>query len=112
MSKSEIINSASEDENHGAKESGNSHDKNMPHLTKLQPYPVYKPFVSKESPKKTNQEKNNQIRKKTAAKLEILSGALMVVQKAFAARKKKKFLRVISKVYFHLFWRYFYPVIY
>ena len=57
MSKSEIINSASEDENHGAKESGNSHDKNMPDLTKLQPYPVYKPFVSKESPKKTNQEK-------------------------------------------------------
>ena len=80
---------------------------------------MYESCVSKESPKKTNQEKNLQIRKKRAAKLEILSGVLMVnanqrlvMQKAFAAWKKKKFLKVVSKVYFHSFWKYFYPVIY
>ena len=34
------------------------------------------------------------------------------MQKAFAAWKKKKFLKVVSKVYFLSFWKYFYPVIY
>ena len=48
MSKSELINSASEDENHGSEESETSLDEYLSDFTKLQLY-IYKPCVSKES---------------------------------------------------------------
>ena len=47
MSKSELINSASEDENHETEESETSVDEYMSDFTKLQRY-MYKPFVSRE----------------------------------------------------------------
>ena len=36
----------------------------------------------------------------------------LLIQKAFAAWKNMKFVKIISKVYFHLFLKFFYPVIY
>ena len=48
MSKSGLINSASEDENHGSEESETSLDEYLSDFTKLQLY-IYKPCVSKES---------------------------------------------------------------
>ena len=76
--------------------------------------------VFQESPrKKTVSEKNNQFQKKTLARLEILSGVLVVnknqwliMQKAFAAWTNMKIVKVISKLYFHSFLKCFYPVIY
>ena len=50
MSKSELINSASEDQNNGTEESETSDDEYLSHFTKLQPY-VYEPGLSKESVK-------------------------------------------------------------
>ena len=46
MSKSELINSASEDENNGIEESETSHDEYFSNFTKLQPY-MYVPCVSR-----------------------------------------------------------------
>ena len=76
--------------------------------------------VFKKSPReKTTQEKNHQIQKKTLVRLEILSGVLVVntnqwllIQKTFATCINIKFVKVISKVYFHSFFKYFCPVIY
>ena len=48
ISKSELINSASEDENHGTEESETSVDEYLSDFTMPQPY-MYKPCVSKES---------------------------------------------------------------
>ena len=48
MSKFELINSASEDENNGTEESETSNDNYLPDFTKLQPY-MGEPCVSKES---------------------------------------------------------------
>ena len=50
MSKSELINSASEDENNGTEERQTSDDEYLSNFTKLQPY-MYEPCVSKESVK-------------------------------------------------------------
>ena len=50
FSESELINSASEDENNGTEESQISDDEYLPDFTKLQPY-MYEPCVSKESVK-------------------------------------------------------------
>ena len=49
MSKSELINSASEDKNNGTEETETSHDEYLSELTKLPP-DMYETCVSKESP--------------------------------------------------------------
>ena len=73
------------------------------------------PVFQKSLWKKTDQEKNHQIQRKTLVGLEILSGALVVntdqwllMQKALAAWINMKFVKVISKAYFHSFFKYFY----
>ena len=71
--------------------------------------------VLKKSPwKKIAQEKNHQIQKKTLVRLEILSGVFVVNtnQWLFATCISIKFLKVISKVFFHSFLKYFCSVIY
>ena len=73
---SELKNSASEDENNGTEESETADDEYLCHFTKLQSY-MYEPFVSKEW-SETVQEKNHQIQKKALARLEILSGVLVI----------------------------------
>ena len=50
ISKSELINSASEDENNGTEESKTSDDEYLSDITKLEPY-MYNPCVSKETGK-------------------------------------------------------------
>ena len=64
--------------------------------------------------KKVSQKKNHQIQKKAAVELEILSVVIVVnanqrllMQKAYAAWIKKKFLKIISKLYLLSFWKYF-----
>ena len=52
MSKSELINCASEDENNRTEESETSDDEYLPDLTKLQPY-MYENCISKESLKES-----------------------------------------------------------
>ena len=49
MPKSELINSASEDENNGTEKSETSDDEYLPDFAKLQPY-TYKTCVFKKSP--------------------------------------------------------------
>ena len=80
MSSSELINSASEDENNGTKESETS---------EFQQSPL----------KKIAQEKNHRIQKKTLVAMEILSGVLvgntnqwLLMQKAFTAWIKMQFV--------------------
>ena len=51
MSKSELKNGASEDENNGTEENEISDDEDLSDFTKLQPY-KYEPCVSKESKRK------------------------------------------------------------
>ena len=124
ISISERINSASEDVRshyfNGTEENQTSDDEYLPDLTKLQSH-MYKTCVSKESVKE------NCIRKESSDSEEYssrISNTLwccgkcksktthaesVYVQKAFTAWKK--FLKVILKVYFHSFWKYFYPVI-
>ena len=68
--------------------------------------------------KKTAQEKNHQIQKKTLVGFEKLWCSYgkykkwLLIQKTFTAWRNMKFMKVISKVYFHSFLKYFYPVIY
>ena len=53
MSKSELINSASEVENNGTEETETSDDEYLPEVTKLHPY-MYEPCASKESLKENS----------------------------------------------------------
>ena len=112
-----LINNASEDENKGTEESEALDDEYLPDFTKLQPY--FCNLCSKRvRERKLPREKNHQIQQKTAAELEILSEVLVVnankwliMQEAFAAWIKTKFLKIILKVYFHSFLKHFYSVI-
>ena len=56
ISKSELINSASEDENNGTEESENSDDEYLSNFTKLQPY-MYKPCFKRVCEIKLSREK-------------------------------------------------------
>ena len=116
LPESELINRAKGDENNGSEKSETSDGEYLSDFTKLQPY-MYEPCVSKESLKKTAQEKNHQIQKKALAKLEKSCGTVntnqwLLMQEALAAWINVKFVKVISKVYFNLFLKYFYPVTY
>ena len=107
-----------ENENNGTEKSETSDDEYLLDLTKLQLY-MYEPYVSKESLKESCPGKESSDLEEDRSRIgNILSGVLVVnanqrllMQKVFAAWIKKKFLKVISKVYFHLFGKYFYRLI-
>ena len=108
ISKSELY-SALEDENNRTEGSDISGDEYLSDFKKLKLY-IYEPCVSKSPWKKTAQEENDQIQKKTLVRLEILTGVLVVntnqwllIQKAFAVWINMEFMKVISKLYFHSF---------
>ena len=116
FSESELISRSKEDENNGSKKSETSDGEYLSDFTKMQPY-MHEPCVSKEPLKRTVQEKNHQIQKKALVKLEKSRGTVntnqwLLMQEALAAWINVKFVKVISKVYFHLFLKYFYPVTY
>ena len=114
ISISERINSASEDvQSHyfnGTEESQTSDDEYLPDLTKLQSH-MYETCVSKESVKENciRKESSNTLWCCGKCKSKTTHAESVYIQKAFTAWKK--FLKVILKVYFHSFWKYFYPVI-
>ena len=119
MSKSELTNSALEYENNGTEESETWDDEYLSNFAKLQLH-MYEPSVSKDS-KKDNcpGKESSDSKEERLVGLEILSGFLVVsanqwllMWKAFAAWISMKLMRVISKKYFYLFLKYFYPVIY
>ena len=112
MSRSELMNSAVEDENNGTEESETSDDEYLSDFTKLRPY-MYEAYVSKESVKENypgressdSEEHTSSIGNTLCCSLEIL------MQNAFATFINMKFVKVNSKVYFGSFLKYFYPVI-
>ena len=118
MWKSELRNSgASRDKNNVIEESETSEDEYLSDFTKLQLYrydnPVFQKSMIKNYPGKESTNSD------VDAELEILSGVLvlntnqwLLVQEAFAAWINMKFVKDISKVYFHSFLKYFYPIIY
>ena len=77
MSKSELINSASEDDNYGTEESKTSDDKYLPDFTKLQQY-MQEPCVSKESVKENCPGKELSHSEEVTGRIEIFSGVLLV----------------------------------
>ena len=118
MSKSELISSVSEDEINETEESETSDDGYLMILQSCN-HTCMNLVFQKSQWKKTAPEKNHQIWKKTLVGLDILPCVLVVntnqwllMQKAFAAWINMKFRKVISKVHFHSFLKYFYPVIY
>ena len=104
MSKSELINCASEDENNRTEESETSDDEYLPDLTKLQPY-MYENCISKESLKESclgkessDLEEDNSRIGNTLGVIVINLNQRLLMEKAFDALIKKKFLKVIWKV--------------
>ena len=79
------------------------------------------PQFQKSPRKKTAQEKNTQIQKKALVRntlygfIVVNTNQWLLIQKVFATWINVKFVKVISnisKVYFHSFLKFFYPVIY
>ena len=108
LSKSELINSASEGENNETEESWTSNDEYLSDFSKLQ-LQMYELCVSRDSMKESFQGKKSSDLEEDSSRIEILSGVLMVstnqwlhrtMQKAFANWIKMKLLKVILKVYF------------
>ena len=118
MSKSELINSVSEDENNGNVESETLDDEYFSDFTKLKLY-IYKPCVSKESLKENCagkewsgwEEDNSRI----GNTLYYFGGKYKPMSthvEGICCLDKMKFVKVVSRVYFHSFLKYFFPVIY
>ena len=109
MSQPELINSASEDEKKGTEESETADGEYWSNFTKLQLY-KYKPCVSKgfvkeNCPRNKSsdlEEDNSQIGNTIWCSVENTIQWLLM-RKAFASWINMKFVKDISKIYFHLF---------
>ena len=113
MSKSEFINSASEDRINGIEEWWmmiNSDDEYLPDFTKLQPY-MCKPCVSKDSVKENCpgkissdlEEDNSRIGNTLRCFLLVKTNQWLLMQKAFATWINMKFVKVILSFVFEIF---------
>ena len=91
-----------EDENNGTQESEISNNEYLPDFTRLQTY-NYELFFIKENTSK--------IGNSLCVRL-VNTNQWVLIQKALAAWINMKFVKIISKVYFYSFLKFFYPVIY